>query len=110
MADQAVCETGMAFCTAFCALSIVSLSRAQAASIDQYCQSLAESRAQRAYAKPPFGSPEHVLAYLGRYPRRADGHLGQDDRAALWPCEHHQTCRPCVAGHARMGADDKRSG
>ena len=36
-------------------------------------------------------------------------HLGQDDRAALRSCEHHQTRRPRVAGHERMGADDKRS-
>jgi hypothetical protein len=29
------------------------------------------------YAKPPFGSPEQVLAYLGRYTHRVAWRAGQ---------------------------------
>lgn len=38
------------------------------------------------YAKPPFGSPEHVLAYLGRYTHRvaiANSHLVSADEASV---------------------------
>ncbi|MEI9927608.1 MAG: hypothetical protein WDN44_07755 [Sphingomonas sp.] len=46
--------------------------------------------------------------YLGA----ANGHIGQDDRAALWPCEHHQACRSGANGivgwdamHVEMNAE-----
>jgi hypothetical protein len=39
---------------------------------DAFAQALRSLRKKRwvVYAKPPFGSPEHVLAYLGRYTHR----------------------------------------
>jgi len=38
------------------------------------------------YAKPPFGSPEHVLAYLGRYTHRvaiANSRLVSPDQTSV---------------------------
>lgn len=54
------------------------------------------------YAKPPFGSPEHVLAYLGRYTHRvaiANSRLiGADDRSVTfrWRDYRHGNASRCM--------------